>query len=165
MFLRINGWEFDVALEQTMDYSAKVLSDHCQCGYCRNFYKAIDSSYPELRPFLAQFGMHVETPEELMPFEPTICTVSYCISGKILRRSIVPLEGGGTIFSVETQDDMPFETQCQSPYFVLTSGFLELPWVLDEDMNEVISTANEPEFLEKMQRKLLDNAEKDIYIS
>ena len=118
MFLEIDGWKFDVDLVETMSYSSKVLSDHCQCGYCRNFYQAIDGSYPQLRTFLAQFGMHVETPEELMPFE----------------------------------------TQCKSPYFVLTSGFLELPWLLDEDMNEVISTANEPEFLEKMWNRLLDSA-------
>ena len=158
MFLEIDGWKFDVDLVETMSYSSKVLSDHCQCGYCRNFYQAIDGSYPQLRTFLAQFGMHVETPEELMPFEPTVCTVSYCISGQILQRGFRPLEGGGTVFSVETQDEMPFETQCKSPYFVLSSGFLELPWLLDEDMNEVISTANEPEFLEKMWNRLLDSA-------
>ncbi len=165
MRLEMNGWEFDVDMSETMAYSAKVLTDHCQCGYCRNFYQAVDGAYPDLRPFLAKFGMHVETPEELMPFEPTVCTVSYCISGRILRRSAYPLAGGGTIFSVETQEEMPFETQCKSPYFVLTSGFLELPWLLEEDMNEVISTANEPEFLEKMWNKLLDSAEETNIIS
>ena len=165
MYLEINGWEFEVDMDETMSYSAKVLEDHCQCGYCRNFYKAIDGAYPALRPFLARFGMHVETPEELMPFEPTVCTVSYCISGRILRRSLYPLEGGGTVFSVETQEKMPFETQCNAPYFVLTSGFLELPWLLDEDMNEVVSTANEPEFLEKMWNRLLDRAEEMEVVS
>ena len=148
-----------------MLYSSKVLSDQCQCGYCRNFYKAIDGSYPELRPFLAKFGMRVETPEELMPFEPTVCTVSYCISGRIISRSIYPLEGGGTVFSVATQEEMPFETQCTSPYFVLTSGFIDLPWLLEEDMDEVVSTANEPEFLEKMWNRLLNHVDDGDLIS
>ena len=165
MILEINGWKFDIDLEETMLYSEKVLADHCQCGYCRNFYMAVDGSYPELRPFLAQFGMHVETPEELMPFEPTVCTVSYCISGRILRRCSYPLEGGGTVFSVETQEEMSFDTQCKQPYFVITSGFLELPWLLDEDMDEVVSTANEPEFLEKMRNRLLECAEGNTLIS
>lgn len=156
MHLKINGWEFEINTEETEAYSTKVLGEHCQCGYCRNFYKAVDGAYPGLHPFLAQFGMHVETPEELMPFEPTVCTVSYCISGKILCKSSFPLEGGGTVFSVDTQEDMPFDTQCKPPYFVLTSGFLELPWLLDEDMNEVVSTANDPEFLKKMWSRLLE---------
>lgn len=165
MRLEMNGWVFDVDISETRMYSAKVLADHCQCGYCRNFYQAVDDAYPDLRPFLAQFGMHVETPEELMPFEPTVCTVSYCISGRILRSNPFPLEGGGTVFSVETQEEMPFETQCKSPYFVLTSGFLELPWVLEDDMNEVISTANEPDFLKKMWNKLLNSTEETSIIS
>ena len=165
MILEINGWKFDIDLEETMSYAEKVLADHCQCGYCRNFYMAVDSAYPALRPFLAKFGMHVETPEELMPFEPTVSTVSYCISGQIIQRSSYPLEGGGTVFSVDTQEEMPFDTQCKSPYFVITSGFLELPWLLDEDMDEIISTANEPEFLEKMWNRLLDQNEDSLFIS
>lgn len=159
MILEIQGWAFDIDFDATRLYSDKVLEDHCQCGYCRNFYKAIDGAYPALRPFLKKFGMCVETPEELMPFEPTVVTVSYCISGRILKRAPAPLEGGGTIFAVDTQEEMPFETQCPEPYFVITSGYLDLPWLLDEDMNEVISTANEPEFLEKMWTRLLETAQ------
>lgn len=100
-----------------------------------------------------------------MPFEPTLCTVSYCISGRIVQRSPYPLNGGGTVFSVETQEEMPFDTQCKSPYFVITSGFLELPWLLDEEMDEVISTANEPEFLEKMWNRLMDKSGENFFVS
>ena len=34
-------------------------------------------------------------------------------------------------------------------------GEMELPWVMEEDPDEVISPANEPEFLEKMYRKVM----------
>lgn len=42
--------------------------------------------------------------------------------------------------------------------FMLEVGEMVLPWVLEEDMDEVISPANEPEFLEKMYRKLLSRS-------
>ena len=38
---------------------------------------------------------------------------------------------------------------------LLEVGEVELPWVLAEDWEDVISPANEPEFLEKMYRKLI----------
>ena len=37
----------------------------------------------------------------------------------------------------------------------LEVGELELPWVMDEPWEDVISPANEPEFLERMYRKLM----------
>ena len=40
-------------------------------------------------------------------------------------------------------------------HFMLEVGEMLLPWILSEDPNEVVSPANEPEFLEKMYRKLL----------
>jgi len=37
---------------------------------------------------------------------------------------------------------------------MLEVGEMQLPWVMHEDPDEVISPANEPEFLEKMYRKM-----------
>lgn len=161
MVIHIGNWAFDLNIAETMSYSVKILQEHCQCGYCRNFYASIDFAYPELWPFLAQFGTNVETPEELMPFEPTVCTASYCISGIVLRRDTQPIEIGNIVFSVDGQDEMDYDTECPRPYFVLTTGFLELPWVLEEDMNEVISPANEPEYLQRMWDKLLLQADEN----
>ena len=50
-------------------------------------------------------------------------------------------------------------------FFVLTTGLLDLPWMLEEDMDEVISTANEPEYMERMMNRLLANADYGTIIS
>ena len=164
MILQIKDWIFDLNIDGTMDYSSNILSDHCGCGYCRNFYATIDHAYPELRPFLAQFGTDPESPEEMMPFEPTVCMASYCISGNVVQWGIRPLEVTGITFSVERQEDTDYDTACPSPYFVIRTGYLELPWVLEEDMDEVISPANEPEYLLRMQNKLLEDEVQEDYI-
>jgi hypothetical protein len=58
-----------------------------------------------------------------------------------------------------------YHPTCGEPFFVLTTGLLELPWVLDEDMDEVLSPANEPEYMQRMMNRLLENAGEDIVVS
>ena len=159
MIVDIQGWVFDLNIQQTSAYSNSILQDQCQCGYCRNFYVSVDSAYPQLRGFLSQFGMRVETPEELMPFEPTIYEASYCICGTVLKTGLRPLTCQNIVLSVEIQTDL--EPQCSAPFFVLKTGYLEIPWVLQEDMNEVVSPANEPEYLQRMWSRLLQNTPGD----
>lgn len=162
MILQIADWVFNVDIPATMAYSAGVWEDHCTCGYCRNFYETLDDAYPSLKIFLKQFGMNSLTPEEMSPIEPTLCMVSYCISGRVVKRGIYPIDTGETVFSVSTHGENPlYEPPFGKPFIVLTSGLLELPWVLDEDMNEVISPANEPEYMQRMMDRLLQNADFD----
>ena len=98
--------------------------------------------------------------------EPTLCMISYCISGSIVKRGIYPLDSGDAVFSVSTHNENPlYEPPFGRPFFVLTSGLLELPWVLDEDMDEVISPANEPEYLQRMMDRLLETADSESVIS
>lgn len=166
MIIRIADWVFDADIPATMAYSAAVWEDHCTCGYCRNFYETLDGAYPSLKSFLKQFGMNSLTPEEMSPIEPTLCIISYCISGTIVKRGIYPLDSGEVVFSVSTHEENPlYEPPFGKPFFVLTSGLLELPWVLDEDMNEVISPANEPEYMQRMMNRLLQNADCESVIS
>ena len=166
MILQIADWMFDVDISATMAYSAGVWEDHCTCGYCRNFYETLDNSYPSLKPFLNQFGMNSLTPEEMSPIEPTLCLISYCISGTIVKRGIYPLDSGEVVFTVSTDEQNPlYEPPFGKPFFVLTTGLLELPWVLDEDMDEVISPANEPEYMERMMKRLLENTDSEIILS
>ena len=40
--------------------------------------------------------------------------------------------------------------------FKLEVGEIPMPWVLEEDMNEIISPANEPECLERMYKRLIE---------
>lgn len=166
MIVQIYDWVFDVDIPATMAYSAAVWEDHCTCGYCRNFYETLDGAYPSLKPFLKQFGMNSLTPEEMSPIEPTLCIVSYCFIGTIVKRGIYPLDTGEVVFTASTHDQNPlYKPPFGKPFFVLTSGLLELPWVLDEDMDEVISPANEPEYMERMMNRLLENTDSEIMLS
>ena len=166
MIIQADNWIFDVDISKTMSYSARVWQDHCQCGYCRNFYETLNDAYPQLKNFLDMFGMNSLTPEEMSPIEPTLCLVSYCICGKILQHGVYPVDIGGVVLTVSKQENNPdYEPDFGAPFFVLTTGLLDLPWVLDEDMDEVISPANEPEYMQRMMNRLLENADLDSFIS
>ena len=166
MILQISDWIFDVDIPATMDYSAAVWEDHCTCGYCRNFYETMDKAYPQMKSFLKDFGMNSLTPEEMSPVEPTLCMVSYCFSGTIVKHGIYPIDINGVVMSVSTHEENPlYEPPFGNPFFVFTTGLLELPWVLEEDMYEVISPANEPEYLQRMMNRLLENADSQNSIS
>lgn len=156
MILSIDDWVFDIDLDQTMEHSSNASHDHCECGYCRNYYEAVDLAEPALRPFLAQFGSQPEGPVQLMPFEPTLCLAFYRIYGRILRR------GKGFIYAGDTPVLAMAEGQGQ---LLLEIGEIALPWILDEDVDEVISPANEPEFMEKMLSKWLERQPAQGYFS
>ena len=166
MIVQIGDWIFDVDISKTMAYSASVWEDHCLCGYCRNFYETLNGTYPQLRIFLEKFGMNSLTPEEMSPIEPTLCIASYCICGKIIQHGIYPIDIGGVVLTASTQEENPeYTPNFGEKFFVLTTGLLDLPWVLDEDMDEVISPANEPEYMQRMMNRLLENADYDSVIS
>lgn len=146
MVLQIDDWVFRVDLEKTREHSSFVSSEHCTCGYCENYYRAVNLTYPSLRPFLARFGVMIEGPSEMYPIEPTLCLAGYRVFGEIQTYGKGPIMIEGVPVTAEPVDGV---------HFMLEVGEMPLPWVLDEDMDEVVSPANEPEFLEKMYRKLL----------
>lgn len=160
MIISVDSWVFDIDLDATAQYCALVQNDPCLCGYCRNFRSAVNAGYPSLDLFLKRFGSSVFSPEELMPYEPTIYEGSYCISGKILQRGEQPIQLPQCTLFVLEEDETDYPTQCPQPYFVFRTSSLELPWILDEDMDEVVSPANEPEYLQRMWDRLLQNAPK-----
>jgi len=162
MIVSVQDWIFDVDIEATSRYCSDVVANPCNCGYCRNFRAAVNKEVPELNQFLSQLGSSVVAPEELMPYEPTVFEGSYCISGKILQRGNDVRISEHCWLSVLTEDETDYETQCPKPFFVLRSNSMELPWVLDEDMDEVVSPANEPEYLQRMWNRLLQNAPEDL---
>lgn len=149
MILKINDWEFNIDMERTVEHSSFTSEDHCTCGYCENYYRAVKLCYPGLKPFLKQFGLNINGPVEMYPFEPTLYLAGYRVTGQIRRMGIAPMMVDGIPVTAEPQD---------SRYFMLEVGEMPLPWVMREDMDEVISPANEPEFLEKMYRKILDRS-------
>lgn len=165
MVYRLDDWVLDIDVDNTRNYTEHLLSDHCECGYCRNFYKSVETVYPQFRDFLKQFGADAEAPVDFLPVEPTLCIVSYAVKGRIITSGQRPIQAGNCLFTPEGMENLDYELKCPKPYFVFTSQYLQLPWLLDEDPNEVISPANEPECLERMWKKLLINAPDSSYKS
>lgn len=147
MKLKINDWEFDIDLEATRDHSSFAASDHCTCAYCENYYRTVKFSYPGLIPFLKDFGVDIDGPVEMYPFEPTLYLSGYRVHGQILRIGLSPMMVDGIPVSAEPRE---------KGLFMLEIGEMALPWVMDEHPDDVVSPANEPEFLEKMYRKMWD---------
>ena len=100
MILEYGDWKFDVDVEATKERTRRYSFDHCECGYCKNFYEVIDQAHPQLRPALEPFGIHLEGPCEMVPFEPTLMLACYRVDGKIAQwggaGASVPLTGFGS---------------------------------------------------------------------
>ncbi len=142
MILKLGDWRFRVNVEATSERTRKYSYEHCQCGYCKNFYEAIDIAYPDLRPVMEHFGANLEGPCELMPFEPTLMLACYRIDGQILQWGKSRLSVHGVLLLPEASDE---------DTFLLWVGEVKLPWLQKEPVEEVVSPANLPEFLERMQ--------------
>ena len=142
MILEAGDWRFRVNVEATRERTSKYSFEHCQCSYCKNFYDAIDAAHPSLRPALGEFGINLEGPSELMPFEPTLMLACYRVDGEIVQWGKAALAVDGVPIVPELGDDKTF---------LLWVGELELPWLQKEPVEEVVSPANLPEFMERMQ--------------
>lgn len=165
MVFAFGDWRIFVDTEKTKIYSDEKMGDRCQCGYCRNFCAAIDTVHPQLRPFLSQFGVHIEAPNELMPFEPTLFEATYCVCGSIIQRGQNPIALGNCSVQVLEQAELSFETHCPQPCIAFVTSLIELPWVLEEDMDEVISPANDPEYLQRIWNRWLELVPKETSYS
>ena len=142
MILELGDWRFRVDVEATRERTTKYSFEHCQCGYCKNFYDAIDLAHPHLRPAMEKFGVNLEGPSELMPFAPTIMLACYRVDGEILQwgRCALSISGIPVIPELDGEGT-----------FLLWVGELELPWLQQENVEDVVSPANLPEFMERMQ--------------
>ena len=155
MILEAGDWRFRVDVEKTRERTSRYSFEHCQCGYCKNFYDAIDRTYPALRPVMEQFGVNLEGPSELMPFEPTLMLACYRVDGQVLNWGKTPLSVSGVSILPELADE---ET------FLLWVGEVRLPWLQEEAAEDVVSPANLPEFLSRMQEVwLLRHGEEMIF--
>ena len=163
MVVEIDGWKFDIDMTATMEYSAHEAKEHCDCAYCRNFYAAVDGVYPHLRSYLAQFGLSIEAPDELMPFDignEMWYEADYVVSGKILSAGAQELSCDGVKIIPKQEHELHINSGCPEPCFYLDVGIMVLPWVLEEPMNDVVSPANLPSFLKKMWNKVLNRQSK-----
>lgn len=147
MVLTIEDWKFDLDTEKTQAHSAIALEGHCTCGYCENYYRSVRSVYPGLPGFLEQFSVQLEAPSEMYPFEPTLYLLGYRVYGRIVSYGHGPMMVNGAVPVMPR----PVDAEC----FMLEVGEMRLPWLLPEDPEDVISPANEPEFLDSMYRVML----------
>lgn len=154
--ITIADWEFSVDTEATLIRTMQYSTDHCTCAYCRNYYETLDMAHPRLRPVLGKFGIAVEGPCELMPLEPNVMLACYRVDGTIISR-------GQTRIYVDDVSITPEEGE--NGTFLLWVGEMVLPWIQEEAMEDVISPANQPEFLERMAQKWAQLHEDDYIIS
>ena len=150
MIISLADWQFRLNVDATLAYTHTCSLDHCTCPYCQNFYENIDENHPNLRPVLSRFGIHLNGPCEVMPFEPTLVAAAYRITGEIQSRGEPWLHVDNVPLRPEAGDD---------DTFLLWVGPMELPWTQEEDMDDVTSPANQPEFMDRMMLTLLRWAE------
>ena len=147
MVLTIADWKFRVDKEATTEHTIWNSTDHCLCHYCRNFYDTVDIAHPRLRQVLAQFGIQAEGPSEVMPLQHNVILVCYRVHGSIVCKGTMLLY----------VDDMPlYPEEGDGESFLLWAGAMELPWMQAIAPEDVLSPANEPEFLERMTEKYLE---------
>ncbi len=142
MIVEMGDWAFGVDVDATLAHTKENSTDHCLCPYCKNYYETLNMAHPGLERLLAEFGVDPMGPSELMPFEPTLLLACYRVRGKIIRWGQSPFLVGTVPVLAEFADEESF---------FLWVGELEVPWVQPEAMEDVVSPANLPEFLERME--------------
>ena len=157
MILSCNDWVFQVDFDTTRERTASNALDHCTCPYCKNYYDTVVQVYPGLQSFLNRFGVDMSGPSELMPFEPTYLLACYRVQGQILSFGSSPLLADGIEISPEPAGE--------EGSFFLWVGEMRLPWVQEVNEDEVISPANLPEFLERMEQVWLLRHDQNILYS
>ena len=150
MVIRLADWVFQVDPEATRIHTLQCSTDHCTCPYCRNFYENVAAFHPALGPVLSRFGIDLNGPSEVMPFEPTLVMACYRVTGQILHQGHSRLHVNQVPLRMEPADENSF---------FLWAGEMELPWTQEEDPDEVISPANQPEFLDRMMKRWLETRE------
>ena len=145
-YLSIADWGFQVDMAATRDYTMKCSTDHCLCPYCRNFYDTVDGAHPRLRSVLEGFGIYLDGPCEVMPVEHDLILAAYRVTGSITHVGKLRLY----------VDEVPLIPEAgENGTFLLWAGPMDLPWIQDVAPEDVISPANQPEFLDRMTQKLL----------
>ena len=164
MILQYDDWVFDVDIQKRESISDAEVSEHCNCGYCRNFYAGIDSAYPNLRGFFADFGVNIEASDELMPYEEGnevhyYGVVSVC--GRIVSNGTKPLVVDDIQIEPSARNVYNINTVCPDPCFYLAFSDLVLNWSLDEPMDSVESDAKDPVFMSRIWDRIFGKSSSD----
>ena len=158
MFIHINDWKFHAFSVSNKRFYTQKLEDRCECAWCRNFYQSLDSAYPDLRPFLDQFGIIMEAPSEIIALSPTLCTCYYVVCGSISERGSEDIVINGVTISPLTKEEALVNTDMEGPIYFLQVGAISLPWVLDEPMEQADSPAKGKNMIQRLLRRWIDEA-------
>lgn len=153
MIIQIDDWKFQVFTVSNRRYYAREAAEHCTCAWCRNFYQSVDGEYPNLRPFLDRFGIHIEAPDEMLAPNPTLCDCYYGVMGEILEWGSGDILVDGVAISPQTREEAMVNTEMEGPVFFLQVGTMMLPWVLDEPMEESESPAKSQNYIQRLLRR------------
>ena len=129
MLLEFSDWLFYSDWDATRAYAAEEMAEHCTCAYCRNYYRIVDSVYPNLRQFLSRFGAEIEAPESLTPITSELYQASFVVQGKILRKGSEPIWVHDIAITAEEN--------VEPDWFVIQLGIMKLPWVLEQSLDSV----------------------------
>ena len=135
MIIRKQDCVMEIDLEKTKGYYAT--HSPCSCAPCRNYYAQVASRLPQLAATLAELGIAIARPDELMSIEGEgeiqYLSASYTVCGKVLEKDEYELDlfEGGSFFSIVIGDGFVPNEQT-GEYFIVGIYGITLPWVLDE---------------------------------
>ena len=129
-----NNYKFSVDIEKTKEY----YNTHslCDCVCCRNYYKQIEKELPKLKEFLADFGVDISKPDEIMSVENEgfidYLNVDYTVCGNVINMSEYEIDIYDKLFlNVIVTEGFASPNEQTGEYFTLSVINIRLPWVLE----------------------------------
>ena len=156
-------WKFSVDVEKTKGY----YNTHslCDCVCCRNYYKQIATELPKLKEFLADFGIDISKPDEIMSIENDgyidYINVDYTVCGNIINSSEYEIDIYDNLFlNVIVTEGFASPNEQKGEYFTLSVTNIRLPWVLDEPFPTPVKlkakNKEEKIFIKFIKKKILN---------
>lgn len=152
---------FSVDVEKTKEY----YNEHslCNCVCCLNYYEQIANELPKLKDFLADFGVDISKPDEIMSVENEgfidYLNVDYTVCGNVINMSEYEIDINDNLFlNVIVTEGFASPNEQTGDYFTLSVTNIKLPWVLDMPFPKKynLKSGNEREnSLKKIIKKML----------
>lgn len=155
--VRIGDHLLLVDVEQTKAYYQARAQTLCECPCCRNYYALIQSKYPRLEQFLAQFGVDVSRPDEALSVEMSdwidYINVDYTVCGTMPDAEEITMERQGDFdFDVVFFNGFVSPNAQTGEYFTISVSGIDLPWGLDEPFPAPIRFKKESKLIGLLRR-------------
>ncbi|MCR5067639.1 MAG: hypothetical protein K6A14_06225 [Erysipelotrichaceae bacterium] len=144
-----SDYRFLVNKEKTKAYYR--CEERCSCPACRNYYRQIEKTLPDVCEFLREFGIEPAKPDETMWIDvadPTeYIMVGYTVCGRIMesgQEDHVFISSSGPKADVSVGYDFP--NHQPDEYFNIEFWGIKLPYGLDDPLEE---SADEIQYFRK----------------